>query len=190
MKSAEPALRDDALEDVQALREALSESLDEIRSLSSGLAPPEVGVLAPAEVLKLVAHRHARRTGTRVHLDLGDLPAALPYTLKACIYRFVQECLSNAFRHAEGAGQGVTARYANSILEVEVSDNGPGFVDRPRSAAELMRATSGQGLTGLRDRVEFVGGHFTLRSEPGAGTRVSARFMLSSCKQGVLSDVT
>ncbi len=67
------------------------------------------------------AHRHA------VNLDLDDLPASNSTPLKTCVYRFAQEGLNNAFRHAEAEGQTVRARCEDGLLTVEVSDRGPGF---------------------------------------------------------------
>lgn len=188
LRGVEPPLRDDALEDVVAVHEALTESLGEIRSLSSGLAPPEVGSMPATGVLRLVAQRHARRTGLPVKFNLADLPDNLPYTLKACLFRFVQEGLNNAFRHAGGAGQQVKACFLDGVLEVEVSDTGPGLGKSVHSPNKASCACGGQGLAGLRDRVESLGGEFVLRSERGQGTHLAARFKLSDFANTSLSE--
>jgi len=169
-------LREDALEDVIVIREALIESLEEIRTVSSGLAPPEVDQLTLEGALRMVAARHERRTERPVYVDLGMLPSHVPYSLKASLYRFVQEGLNNAFRHAAGSGQTIRAMFDGRNLEVAVSDTGPGFDCSARGPLEI---TGGQGLKGLRDRIESVGGTFAISSQPGRGTRLLARFSIS-----------
>lgn len=169
-------LREDALDDVIVIREALIESLEEIRTVSSGLAPPEVDQLTLEGALRMVAARHERRTERPVHVDLGALPSYVPYSLKASLYRFAQEGLNNAFRHAGGSGQALRARFDGRCLEVGVSDTGPGFDCGAREPLEMI---GGQGLKGLRDRIESVGGTFAVNSQPGRGTRLVARFSIS-----------
>jgi signal transduction histidine kinase len=61
---------------------------------------------------------------------------------------------------------------ARGALEVEVLDDGPGFGGP---------APAGRGLTGLRDRVESLGGVFDVSSTPGAGTLVRAMFPPEVC---------
>jgi signal transduction histidine kinase len=61
------------------------------------------------------------------------------------------------------------------LLVLEVSDDGPGFVSQP-SATFNGRL----GLAGMRERVESLGGRFSVKSEPGKGTQVTARLALHS----------
>ena len=62
-----------------------------------------------------------------MELSLSDEPDTLALSGKICVYRFVQEALSNAYRHAGGAGQSVRLRVEGRRVVVEVSDAGPGF---------------------------------------------------------------
>jgi signal transduction histidine kinase len=158
-------------DDLEIIRGALRESLTEIRNISAGLALPAIDRLSAAETLRLAASAHERRTGTLVALDLEQLPAELPHDLKTCLYRFVQEGLNNAFRHAEGTGQFVRVGHADDILELRVGDAGPGF-----SAGDGFG--KGLGLVGLRDRIDALGGTFEIISVAGRGTELVARFKL------------
>lgn len=75
----------------------------------------------------------------------------------------------NAYRHAQGQGQAVSARRMGSSFELRVSDRGPGMrEDLEDQAADRM------GLSGLRERVEVLGGRFRIESEPGRGTTLLA----------------
>lgn len=160
--------------DIAVMREALKDSLGELRRLSLGLAAPEIEKLSLPALLELVASQHERRTGTKVRRDFGELPEDLPIALKSCVYRFVQEGLSNATRHADGLDQTVVAHGVADRLEVSVQDQGPGIGALPRPG-EL----GGQGLQGLRDRVESLGGTFRIASKPGAGTCLALQFDLT-----------
>lgn len=163
-------------EPLETIRNAAQESLREIRGISRGLALPEINELNLDELLKLVVQRHEQRSETKVQLDLGELPEALSLSYKICVYRLVQEALNNAFHHAGGQGQRVSAKCRQGVLEVQVADTGAG-IDKGLQAATGSHR-SRLGLVGMRYRVESLGGTFELESAPGQGTRVTARFDL------------
>ncbi|MNG18443.1 Sensor histidine kinase LiaS [compost metagenome] len=107
---------------------------------------------------------------------MGNLPTTAPLPLKICIYRFVQESLNNAYRHANGEGQSIVARHDNGLLTVQVKDSGPGIQSNAMAIATDGKARLG--LAGLRYRVESLGGLFNIGSTPGQGTTVTAQFKL------------
>jgi signal transduction histidine kinase len=148
------------------------DSLAEIRNMSAGLSLPELDAITPAEALALAARIHERRTGTTVDCQLEGLPPSLSNALKACLYRFAQEALNNAFRHGGGKGQIVLGAYHDGMLRVDVADAGPGFA----SGNDRRKDENRLGLTGMRDRVASLGGTLEVQSEPGKGTRLTARF--------------
>ena len=89
---------------------------------------------------------------------------------KRRVYRFVQEGLSNAYRHAGGAGQKVECRAKPDTLRIAVSDTGGGFT--PDADAGGVSSQGGLGLAGLRDRIESLGARFEIHAAPGRGTRL------------------
>jgi len=158
-------------EDYERIRGALVDALADIRNISAGLILPELEEVSPAEVLRLAARNHERRTGTRVRCEVDSLPLKLSPLLKSCLYRFTQSALNNAYQHAGGTGQAVSGTHRNGMVEIAVSDAGPGFLPD-------VKTTNGArlGLISMRDRVSSLGGTFDLSSAPGAGTRLTARF--------------
>ena len=138
--------------DLERIRGALQEALAEIRCMAAGLTLPELDRVPPADVLRLAVRGHERRTATSVACEMDGLPEQLPAAIKSCLYRFAQEALNNAYRHAGGRGQTVCARYRRGIIEVEVADAGPGF--EPGSGNVGGRL----GLLGMRERVTSLGG--------------------------------
>jgi PAS domain S-box-containing protein len=154
-------LRESPQENSRLLELAIDElaaGLQEIRELASGLHPSvlsERGLASALEALSLRAP---------LPVELETVPdRRLPAQVEAAAYYVVAEALANVHKHA-GAGR-VVVRVAidDDGLVVEVVDDGVGGADE-----------EGEGLRGLADRVEALGGRLTLDSPAGAGTRLLA----------------
>jgi signal transduction histidine kinase len=155
---------------IGSIRRLLTEAMQDIRHISAGLGPPGVDDASLREALQMAAQSHQRRTGTSVRCEFSGRDRHMTFPLRVCIYRFVQEALSNAYRHAGGRGQAVIASCDDSEVEVSVVDEGPGL------AASMGMSSGGKGLSGLCERIESLGGAFEVCSIPGEGTRLTARF--------------
>jgi signal transduction histidine kinase len=128
-------------------------------------------------LVEYVVKNHELRTGTEVQTTLHDLPDDLILSIKISLYRILQEGLSNAARHGHGVGQRVCVIGKESHLQVEIADSGPGFdIDSALDGREHL------GLVGMRDRVESLGGQFTISSAPGQGTRINITLPLSDSR--------
>ena len=162
--------KSDTADELEVVKSSLDEAMRDIRDISRGLSLPELENLSLSEILVSAVESHRRRTGSEVALTMGEDCPDLPQSMKICVYRFVQEGLSNAFRHAQGVGQAVECRLDKDALHVAVADAGPGFTleDSPDGAA----SDGGLGLAGLRDRVESLGARFEIHSAAGQGTRL------------------
>jgi signal transduction histidine kinase len=166
------AAKDSNFEELEKIRTVLQDCLREVRHLSAGLAPPDLGSLPLRKVLELAVRQHEQRTGSTVSSGIGMLPANTSSLHQVCIYRFVQEGLNNAYRHAAGVGQAVRAVCDGRELTVEVADKGPGI--SPNSFGG-----GGLGLAGLRARVESLGGKFCVETQLGCGTTLRASFQVA-----------
>lgn len=155
--------------DRELVRGVLKETILEIRNISNDLALPEVDDLSLTQALMVIAAEHERRTGTTVSCEFPDGSIEVSHASKLCLCRFVQEGLTNAYKHAGGAGQKVTLTSSGAVVIAEVLDRGPGIDQLPRKHD---RPTLG--LVGLRNRLESVGGQLTITSAPGKGTRLTA----------------
>jgi signal transduction histidine kinase len=141
--------------------------------MSKGLMLPEVEDLPLPEVIKRMALNHERRTGTKVTVHCGTISHTLTHGIKICVYRFVQEGLNNAFRHADGNGQVVMCRIDDSVLYLAVQDDGGTGVSGPAPP------DSGLGLVGMRERVESLGGVFRVSHLPNGGSRFEMSVVIS-----------
>lgn len=146
---------------VDKIQAALSDSLQEIRNLSSGLVIPDLGELSAKDAVLKVIERHEKRTSTQVKHSIKNIPDTLSTSSKICIYRFVQEGLNNAFQHGKGIDQAVNVLIKGENLVVTVSDAGPGMNDVD---IITINDTEHLGLRGLRERVESLGGVFSIIS--------------------------
>ena len=126
---------------------------------------------APAPDLALVEELVRRAAGSgldvalRLEGPLDDLPAPVAETA----YRVVQESLTNALRYAAGADVAVRLRGGDEAIDVEVSNGSA------RAQDELSGAGTGNGLAGLRERLDACGGTLAAGPLPGGGWRVAAR---------------
>ena len=146
--------------DVTAVERAIKDAMREVRTISRGLLLPDIENRAPCDIVRGVAEAHGARTGTDVAVAC-DVPGDLDLSAAAriCLYRLVQEGLNNAWRYAGGDGQEVDLQLKDGVLLLWVRDRGPGYPETPTDAGPVDDA-SGLGLSGLRDRVESLGGSF------------------------------
>jgi signal transduction histidine kinase len=161
------------VEELTGVQSSLENAQKEIRAISGGLSLPQLAELSLPQTVIRAVRAHERRTGSRVQLDIAPLPEQAALPVKITVYRVLQESLNNAFRHAGGANQQIRAFMDGDVLALEVLDEGPGFAPQP------MATFNGHlGLAGMRERVESLGGTFSVKSEIGKGTQVTARLAL------------
>jgi signal transduction histidine kinase len=141
-------------------RTSLSEALEDLRELSSGIYP---GILTERGLAPALDEL-ARRCHLPVELDVS-LPGRLPEGVETAAYFVVSELLTNVAKHAPASNVRARVAVVDERVVIQVRDDGPGGADLSR----------GSGLRGLHDRIEALGGHFTLESPPGAGTVVEAQ---------------
>lgn len=141
--------------EIGVIKQSLDEAMAEIRSICHGLVLPEIGSLPVDELLRRAVSAHEQRTGTHVSLKSEGVPCAVSTATRICIYRFVQEALNNGWRHAGGRGQYVTQLLRGEDVVVRVGDTGPGFDPLAVRPDRL-------GLSGLRERIESLGGQLDI----------------------------
>ncbi|MFI5612808.1 sensor histidine kinase [Amycolatopsis sp. NPDC051903] len=168
--SAEPAVRS-AAEDIR--REG-AQALDELRDLvgvlrdGSAAGSPAASPAPTSDPAELVAESVA--VGVATELSVTGDPGGVSPTVARTAYRVVQEALTNVRKHAPGSSAAVSLRYHAEGLDVRVTNT---RARRPPDPA-LAGSGSGAGLSGLRQRVELVGGRFEAGPEPGGGFRIGA----------------
>ena len=155
-----------------AVDTAVEGAVAEIRGLARGLRLPDIENRLPVDVVRTATESHRARTGMDVALDSrGDLLTDLPDPVKICLYRFVQEGLTNVWKHGGSRDAEVHLDVRPGLIRLAVSDSGPGYDAQKVDAALKDRRRIG--LAAMRDRVESLGGQFTFGNRTGGGAEVS-----------------
>ncbi|MBW4706825.1 hypothetical protein KX928_03390 [Roseobacter sp. YSTF-M11] len=156
--------------DAETVTTALSNAMTELRAISRGLALPDLATLSLNGCVARAIADHNKSFGSNAALA-GEILGSLqvPYAVKLCVYRFLQEALSNAHRHAQATSIEVRTALVADEVEITVSDDGKGF--EPQVQAGL-RDDGGQGLLGLADRAATLNGRIEIDSAQGSGTKI------------------
>ena len=141
------------------------------RSLTLEISPPivyELGLVAAVDWLT----RHTQ-TQHGIPSEFWDdkQPKPLDEDVRVLLYQAVRELLINVVKHAQAQRVRVSMRRDDTRIRIAVEDNGVGFdtsdISSPWSKAE------GFGLFNIRERLDTIGGHLEIESQPGNGTRVT-----------------
>lgn len=157
--------------DAKLVRGSLDMALDELRIISRGLALPDLDNLDIDGLINRAVKDHTRQTKLDITVERGMAKdVALNYAQKLCVFRFLQETLSNASRHAAVDDVTITTFADNQSFAITVADKGQGFdLTKPRQ----IRDDGGQGLFGLTDRAESIGGRLDITSTLRRGTTLT-----------------
>jgi two-component system, NarL family, sensor kinase len=145
-------------------------ALQEVRQISHLLRPQMLDDLGLVPTLRWLARSWGQRAGLEVRVLYEGPDERLPPDLETLVYRFVQEGVTNAARHAGAPLVEVELRREVTGVTIEVRDQGRGFALNAERPAD----SRGFGLRGLRDRVQLFGGQLVVDSAPGRGTVVRA----------------
>jgi len=154
---------------LRSLRQRVGEMDQDVHRICCQLYPVLLENLGLVIALKSLC-REFSQLGINTEFIHENCPANIPKTVSLCLYRIVQEALHNVSKHSKAKSAKVSLRGSSSRLEVVVEDSGIGF---DRSAS---KATKGLGLTSIEERVRRAGGHSSISSTPGMGTKIRAAF--------------
>lgn len=152
--------------------EAVAESRDlvdgmvrTVRDLALGLRPSMLDDLGLQSALEWHVRDFTRRFGLAVDLNIDGSLDRLPDQYRTCVYRVVQEALTNCARHSGAGRVTVALRDRQGELTITIADDGVGMQPAPRNA--------GLGLRGIEERVRELDGAMTIGSAPSGGTQLT-----------------
>ncbi len=155
---------------IEALGRLLDESISASRSLSYELSPPALHYSSLSEALEWLTRWFRENHHFQVQLRVDESLPNVPYHDKIFLFNAIRELLLNAVKHS-GANTATVNLYCKTPdeLRVDVSDQGHGF-----DAGKLVESldAGGFGLFSIRERLQALGGDFTLDSKPGVGTTI------------------
>jgi signal transduction histidine kinase len=145
---------DSARDSLRAAVADVFEITEELREISHGIHPAVLSNAGLGHALQVLGQRSV--IPTKVCVSLAD---RLPLPIELCAYYVVSEMLTNTAKHAQASTVRIHAYLDRGQLHVSVCDDGIGGAN-----------PAGSGISGLRDRVEALGGTFKVDSDQGQGT--------------------
>jgi two-component system, NarL family, sensor histidine kinase DevS len=156
----------------QAANEALERlegQINDLNRLINDLRPAALERLGLEGALQALAEESSARGEIEVEARV-EIPEEPTRDQERLVYRLVQEALTNVVKHASASRVDVSATEDRGEIRIVVRDDGAGF--------DQTAATSGRGLTGMRERIELIGGEIEVSSRLGEGTEILARVPL------------
>ncbi len=168
-------VRNASLRDVPQLDDSVrivEIALQQVRTLSFDLRPPQLDDLGLAAALRWYIDRKAGPAGVTAQFRADNVPDHLHPEIETACFRIAQEAMTNVLRHAQARNVWVDLRGSNGQLHLIVRDDGQGC-----DVAGLRERATQQGSFGLvsmEERAGLVGGRIEIASRQGRGTVVDA----------------
>ncbi|WP_262027867.1 PAS domain-containing sensor histidine kinase [Microvirga sp. Mcv34] len=160
--------------------ELAEQSLQEVRTLSYLLHPPLLDDIGLSAALSWLARGFSERSGIQVDIGIENSGEPLPRPTATALYRVAQEALSNVHRHSGSKRARLALYRTEDMVQLDIVDSGTGLRN-PQKAGDEVRHI-GVGISGMRLRLEQLGGQLDIRSGP-SGTHVSARVPLAPLEE-------
>jgi signal transduction histidine kinase len=156
-----------SLEQARAIAES---TLQSVRDLSQLLHPSMLDDFGLPETLRAYLRSVSSRSRLQTQLTLERMEDRLPQEIEVCVYRIVQEALTNVTRHSGATVCTVSVIRREDALHLLVEDDGYGFDPEVINGASAVRR--GLGLVGMRERAQALNGTFLIENRREGGTRV------------------
>ena len=156
-------------------RMLVKQLIEEIRTLSYLLHPPLLEESGLISAISWLAGGITKRSQIDVKLELADEIGRLPQDLELAVFRIVQECLANVYRHSGSKSATIRLDRDSQELLLQVEDEGRGM--SPQQLSALQTSGSGVGLRGIQERIRPFSGSFDIQSNRN-GTKIEVKFPL------------
>ncbi len=147
-------------------------TMAQIRILAHDLRPAALDDLGLNLTLEGFCRDFVERTQLRIDYFGQELPT-MPGEVEICLYRFLQEALTNVARHAHAQRVVVKLDCQGDSVTLSVEDDGLGFEGLVGKGSP--HPAKGIGLLGMQERLESLGGRLQIETAPGRGVRLTAR---------------
>lgn len=162
---------------VLRLQEQIAGVAEDLRIIAHDIHPGILEQAGLSAALQAYCADAARQRDVEIRYSARSVPNEIPMDIAVVFYRIAQEAVGNAVKHSGASAIEVALTgipEAESRLRLTVSDNGKGFV------VEQIREGLGLGLLSIEERVQLIRGSFSIRSNPGEGSRLEVEVKLPS----------
>jgi signal transduction histidine kinase len=140
------------------------QTMRSVRDMAMGLRPSMLDDLGLEPALRWQVREFSRHSGIPVSIETDGRLEHLSESVRTCVYRVVQESLTNCARHAQASSVQIIVQGNDGRVSLTVRDNGRGF--DPKNVG-----SRGLGLIGMEERIKKLGGTLTIASQRGEGPR-------------------
>ncbi len=165
-------------ESLEEVCDYLGQVIRDTRTLTFDLSYPILYELGfEAAVAEWLEEKIQAKHGIETKFEDDGQPKPLSDDIRALLFRNVRELLINVVKHANAQNVKVSIRKVDSQIRVSVEDDGVGI--DPVEVASLAGENAGFGIFSIRERLEQLGGHLEIESEPGRGSKITMTTQLS-----------
>jgi len=157
---------------VARMQTMLDTTVTSMRRISADLRPLMLDDLGLAAAVEWLVDSFRERNAIECELDMASDDLELQEPHASCVFRILQESLTNVARHSHASIVRIALRRSGGEIGLTVTDNGHGF------SPVAPRKPNSYGLMGLRERAYLVGGKVRIDSAPGHGVRIDVRIPL------------
>ena len=142
--------------------------MEKVRALAQNLRPPALDTVGLVPALEELCNNFSRRVNIPLEFQ-GVQASHMPESFQICLYRILQESLTNIAKHAKARQVNVQLINDGNVLYLSVEDDGIGFF---QNSSDMN--PRGMGLLDMQERMEALGGSLQIQTGKGEGTRVIA----------------
>ena len=157
-------------ETLRHLEGLTTHSLTELQRLIADLRPSHLDDLGLPAALRWYANVIQERSSLHAQVEIRGQEHTVSPAAKTALFRIVQEALTNVVKHAVADNTRIYLTYEDEGVMVKIIDDGQGFDPQPNQPGKRIS----WGLKNMEERASLLGGKFSIKSHPGAGTSVEA----------------
>jgi len=153
---------------IASTQRLVEESVETVHRFARDLRPTVLDDLGLVPAIRSYLKLFTQQSGIAVEFGASMSVDELSGDQRTALYRVMQEAVTNISRHAEASQGRVSLKKLGASVCLEIRDDGLGFPEIEQGVEIAKRL----GLVGMRERIEMVGGRFSVKSQPGKGTNV------------------
>jgi signal transduction histidine kinase len=146
------------------LNELVSNTIQEIRSITYGLRPFQLDLLGLTQSLKSLTEGVAEAGEIKFQTKIDNIDGLVSREAEIYIFRIVQECLNNISKHSHASEALVEIKNPADKINIVIEDNGIGIEKKPNG--------NGFGIIGIKERVTILNGKLEIISNEPKGTKI------------------
>lgn len=172
---------DEAMRILADNKEMLKEFTDKMKDIAFNLRPLALDFMGPVSALREYFSQQTKRHALKIEFEENLENVQLDEEVAIVIYRIIQEALVNVLRHARATVARIRLHANKGVMALSIRDDGAGFDVKKVLGTRDVRK---MGLSGIKERVDLLGGTLTIESGEGKGTSLLIQLPLESAKDG------